>query len=144
MNFYMLSYNTSALQPWNKTTYKSKADDKNTYNSSIMSFRRRNLSYQSYERAKQSFLHRKKSLLCSTMNNKNKVNLTTLTFFLNSDNGAHSNSADKSSIKKRNNLSILNKTRRSIKQDPQQIIDIRDSINKSNSNKNNENIFSRE
>lgn len=115
LNFYMVSYNTSALEPWNKTTYKSKAEDKhNNHSSNLKTMKRRNLSYDLSDRAREVYLVRKRSVAQAMQANKNKFNLTTLTFCFDAE-SSEATRHDHSSVKKRISIHSPSKARKSTK-----------------------------
>lgn len=77
INFFNLANNSTALEPWNKTTYKFRPSTKEETERTI---KRRNLSYDSYEKAIQGVKRK------SSLGVKHKVTLSTLTFHLSADN----------------------------------------------------------
>lgn len=71
----MLANNSSALEPWNKTTYKLRSSAK-MRNDGSTCIKKRNLSYEPYEKAVKMAKRRSSTGL------KHQVTLSTLTFHL--------------------------------------------------------------
>lgn len=100
INFYILANNSVALEPWNKTTYKLRPATKNIEERII---KRRNLSFESYEKAIQGARKR------LSLGVKHQVTLSTLNFHLSAE-----NSYKEDNKRKRKQNSSLPRTKRSV------------------------------